>query len=72
MIEALGMRFSAAKLWQARALFDPADPGAAPAAEAAAEVFRDLGAITLLRQLEPVLGAPASDLADDGVAARGG
>jgi class 3 adenylate cyclase len=59
-VDELGLRFVAARLRYARARFDPADPGARGAAEAAATVFRELGVVTLLRDLEPLLTSPAA------------
>ncbi|HEY4751738.1 MAG TPA: hypothetical protein VIH37_00535, partial [Candidatus Limnocylindrales bacterium] len=54
-IEALGVRFSAARLRYARALLEPDDPGASHAAAAAAAVFRELGEVRLLHELRPLL-----------------
>ena len=68
-LDALGLRFMAAKLRYARARFDPDDPGAPRAAEAAAAVFRTLGVVTLLRDLEPLLGDAATASEPEGSAA---
>ena len=59
-VDAFGIRFTAARLRYARALFDPADPGARPAALAAAGVFQGLGAVTVLAHLAPILGPDTS------------
>jgi class 3 adenylate cyclase len=54
-IEALGVRFTAALLRYGRALLAPDDPGARPAAASAAAVFRGLGELRLLHELQPLL-----------------
>jgi class 3 adenylate cyclase len=54
-IDALGVRFMAARLRYARALLAPDDSGARPAAAAAAAMFRELGEVRFLHELEPLL-----------------
>ncbi len=68
-IEGLGLLFIAARLRYARALFDPGDGGARAAAEGAAAVLRDLGAVALLARLEPLLGGQAAESQPAGDAA---
>jgi hypothetical protein len=56
-IEAAGVFLTAALLRGARALMVPEDPGARPAAEAAAAFHRRVGAVTMLARLAPFLEA---------------
>jgi len=53
-----GARFMAAEFDRARAMLAPEDPGARAAAARAAAVFRELGAVTLLRGLGDLLDTP--------------
>jgi class 3 adenylate cyclase len=55
--EAAGLAMTAALLRGARARMAPEDPGAGPAAEAAAAFYRRVGALPLLSLLTPFLGA---------------
>jgi hypothetical protein len=58
-----GARFMAAEFDRARAMLAPEDPGARAAAARAAAVFRELGAVTLLRGLDNLLDTPADPVA---------
>ena len=55
-LEATGCRLSTALIRRSRVLVSPANPGAERAAGLAIEFFRDVGALTMLRGLEPFLG----------------
>ena len=56
LLEATGCRLSTALIRRSRVLLSPDDPGAERAAALAIEFFRGVGAVTMLRGLEPFLG----------------
>ena len=62
ILDAAGLRFMAAQFSRARAMLATDDPGARAAAARAAAVFRDLGALTMLRGLGSLLD-DATDVA---------
>jgi len=54
-LRAAGVRFMAAQFLRARAMLAPSDPGATAAAAEAAGIFRELGAVTMLRGIAELL-----------------
>jgi hypothetical protein len=54
-LRAASVRFMAAQFLRARAMLAPSDPGAAAAAAEATGIFRELGAITMLRGIAELL-----------------